>query len=414
MKLAISVFILLLNYNLLHVSLWEHSRGSFNFSDVGLFCTLFYVFYLILFNRKIFINRFSLSIIILLFLVVFHIPYAVLKYDIRNIDAIISSRKFLIYLNFFIFLDVFKTEKTIRRFMDIMIVISFISIVLGITNFLGINIIYRKEVADLEDPMIRYGIMRPYFPMYWGIVFTSIYSIALYFSKENCRWFHPLYMFISFGVILFRQTRMVIGCYCVVAGISLLKHLNKIKAWLLIGFGSLAVIIISMNIHTSAIYKEIYKQTKTEVTESTGSWGGRLEQFEIAWDLIKKNFLIGAGTSALRSNIEAYNYKTSNEIKKLVNYSLSADLGYAVWVKNFGLVGIALLIFIAKTAFVYIRNLKLKNIAPVFTEFARNYILYVAISFITLNHLGHSEGILFITIVMAILQSLHDNLNAEK
>lgn len=413
MKIIFGLVILLLNYKLLYIAPWVHIQGKFNLMDLSLLLTFGYVAYLLFFNRTVFFNRFSFLIFLLLFLVIFHIPYAVLKYSITYSDAIIASRKFFLYLNFFVFLDILKDEKDIRRLINCLIAISIISILLGLINYLGIKVLYNERWTPEDSQVIRSGVERAYFPAYWVIVFTSLYTLARYLHLKKVSPVYPLYTACSAGAIFFRQTRMVIGAYAIVAAFNIITRLNKRKAWILFAISGLAMVYLISNLHTSQIITSLYEKTDGELTETTGTWGARVEQFKVAWELFGKNTLLGSGSSALRTNIDAYHYKTHRDATRMVTYGYSADLGYATWMKNFGLAGLLVLFFLGFTAWKYNRRLVIAQIAPDIAGLINNYFIYVLISFITINHLGHHKGIPLITIAMAILQSLHSKLEVD-
>ena len=387
---------------------WVHREGNFNTMDIAIFILVIWFVYIVFFKKKLLINFFSVVIIFLLFFVGFHIPYAMIQYGIDFKDAFIASRVFLLYLSYYMFLDLFKDDKAIHHFMKWIMVMAIFSILTGFVNYFGPKILYH-ETATVAGARMRGGIIRAYFPAYWMVVFASIYSCTIFITSERIKGFPLMFFIISIGTIVFRQTRMVIGAYALVICSGAIKRLSNPRVLVLILFGFIGIISVLINIDKFEIVKLNIMKTEQELSDSSGSWGGRVEQFKTAWELIKEGFIFGTGSSALRSNAEAYNGMPLSKVRSLLRYSLHSDLGYAVWFKNFGLVGLVLLIFIGTNFVKKLKLMKKSNKIIEITNFAQNYLLYVSISFITLNHLGHSDGILLITCIMAMLQSSVSN-----
>jgi hypothetical protein len=360
--------------------------------------------FVVLFRRRLLKNSYSIMIVFLLIFVGFHIGYAVERFGVSLKNAAIGSRVFLVYLSYFMFLDLFDDEKMILRFLKWMMILALGAITVGLINYFGPEILYH-EWATEEGLRMRGGIVRAYFPAYWLVVYASLYAFSSFLGSERVRRFPLVFFFVSVGAIIFRQTRVIFGAYTLVAFFNVVKRLGSSRGVALAVLGFVALCVVVVNFDRLVILKSNIEKTRLEFAESVGSWGGRVEQFRIAWELIQEGPLFGNGTSALRSNIEAYTEVSRAQAQKIVRFSLHSDLGYAVWLKNFGFIGAVFLFILGVTLVRDLGKLGRGKQNREVVLFARNYILFVAISFVTINHLGHSDGIALFCSTMAMIQS---------
>jgi O-antigen ligase len=404
MKLFLVLVIIFFNYRMFYLAPWAHQKGSFNTMDLAILMILFWMVYILIFKRKLLLNAYSFMIIFLLFLVGFHIPFAVMNFEISFANAVIASRVFLLYLSYFVFLDIFTNDRAINIFLTWIMILSLFSIFAGLFNYYGYPIIHHDWATE-EGARMRGGIVRAYFPAYWMIAFASLYSFTIFLTSKRVKRFPLIFFVISIGTIVFRQTRIVIFSYALVACYSIIKRLSNPRAIFLVIVGFAGMTAVLLNLNEFVFIKTNIEYTQKEISESRGSWGGRAEQLQTAWELIQENPIFGTGSSALRSNPDAYSKMSTFKAKKLLRYSMHSDLGYAVWLKNFGIIGAFFLILLAIVFIKHLRFLRKSVVNLEIISFAYNYFLYVAISFMTLNHLGHSDGILLVTSVLAMVQS---------
>lgn len=415
MKVWFVTLILLLNYKLLYITPWVHIQGRFNMADIGIVLTFCYIFYIFIKKGSgFFANKFSIWILVLTLLVSLHIPIAMIKYHIHMSDGIIASRKFLLYFNFFIFLDLFEDESNIHKFFKILMFISIISIVLGIINYAGIKVLFNDRWTSEDFVVMRGGVERGYFPAYWVIVMTSIYSFTQYMYSDKYKLIHFCFIVVTSVCILLRQTRMIIGSYGIVVLANMFKNPVRSRTVLLIVIGFFLSIVLMSNYQVSSVMIKLYDKTEEEVSETSGTWGARVDQFETALTLFVDNPLIGSGASALRTNIEAYKYMNHYDAVRLVNYGYSADLGYATWLKNFGLIGVFMIIYLFVSLFCLNKKNKICGADKAITHFVNSYLFFLIISFVTINTLGHTEGIMLVTILMGLTQAMRNNLTRQE
>ena len=407
MKRYLALVLVLLNYKLLYLFPWVHLEGKFNITDVTIFLIVLWMVYLLAFRADVFFNHYAFLIFALLIVVGFHIPYAMIQYNITLKDAVIASRVYLLYLSYFVFLDLFEDKRAAEHFLNGILVISAVAVLIGLVNYIGPDLLHHRW-ATLEGQRMRGGIVRAFFPAFWLILYASLYAFSRFINNDRYSHGWLAFWVVSLGAVLFRQTRMIIGTYGVVAGMNLVRRMGKKRAWLVTGFGAACLLLVVLNLNQLSIARHMVDKTENELIQSSGSWGGRVEQLKTTWKLLSRHYLVGSGTSALRTNIEAYEGLDLERARELVAYAANSDLGYAVWLKNFGLFGAFLLMTWVCCILRDIRYLRQHVDMPGLIDFAANYLLYVAISFFTLNHLGKSDGIVLFTSVLAVLQMMRD------
>ena len=387
-------------------------EGKFNITDLTILLILLWIVYLVAFKARVFFNHYAFLIFALLIAVGFHIPYAMIHYNITLKDAVIASRIYLLYLSYFVFLDIFEDKRALKRFLNSIIIVSIFAVLIGLVDYFGPDLLHHRWAME-EGQRMRGGIVRTFFPAFWLILYASLYAFSQFINNDRFSHGWLVFWVVSLGAVFFRQTRMIIGTYGLVAGLNLIRRMEKKRGWLLMGLGAVGLLLVLANLNQFGIAKQMVDKTEKELTRSSGSWGGRVSQLTTTWELLSRHYLVGSGTSALRTNIEAYEGVDSERARQLVAYAANSDLGYAVWFKNFGLFGTFLLISWICFIFRDIRHMRQHAEAPGLTDFATNYLLYVAISFFTLNHLGKSDGIFLFTSILAVLQMMRIQVDAK-
>lgn len=293
-----------------------------------------------------------------------------------------------------------------------MMIFGIFSILLGITNYIGPEILHHSTATE-EGAKMRGGIVRIYFPAYWLIVYASLYSFTLFITSDRIKRFPLLFFIISIMAIIFRQTRVIIGTYGIIACFNIIRRMSSPQAKFLIFSGFFVFTGVLMNLDKFEFLKSNVEKTKIELTESSGSWGGRVDQLKTTWEIFQEGPLFGVGSSALRSNVEAYASMPHYKVKRIMRYSIQSDLGYPIWLKNFGLIGALYLFLLALILYKDLRLLKRNGQNPEITTFIGNYIFFILISFFTVNYLGQGEGIILFSSILAMIQSSTNNARKE-
>jgi hypothetical protein len=135
------------------------------------------------------------------------------------------------------------------------------------------------------------------------------------------------------------------------------------------------------------------------VTEQTGSAEGRMLQLETDMAVFMEHPFFGSGTVALRAD------RTNLGMTELAAIARKADLGYSHWLKHYGILGIAWLVWFYLALWTHARRAEkilTKNYRAL-SAFGFSYLIFFVVSFVTLNHLMFDNSILTVCLVCAVL-----------
>ena len=385
---------------------WSKIDGSFNTIDIGLF--LLAVSLVWLFFRKRFVgvfnNVFSVYLIFMLFMVVFHIFYANLRFNLSYFDSIIASRYNLYYFSYFFFLYVFESPEKFRRALNFMTYISIIIVGLSVVNYFGPVIFYHEWA---EGHYERMGIKRAFIPNMSMISFCAVWSLSDLFSKGTLNLSAGWKSGVMFAAHIFRQTRMrLMSIVLVLSMLAITKGnlKNRIVAVVVVVLGALAIFsAIKTNLLVG-----LFESTYHDVTQREGDWKGRLEYVE--WNLkeLMKSPIVGTGSSAVRASGKAYENLPAARKEYFRLLGKQTDLGYVIFIRNFGLVG---LIWLAGFFFSALRRTWIlmslcKDNNADLAIFCFYYMVFVLVTSITLNHFSISDSIFLNCFVLALIVRL--------
>jgi hypothetical protein len=157
---------------------------------------------------------------------------------------------------------------------------------------------------------------------------------------------------------------------------------------------------------TLVILSGLFASTVSDISEESGTWAPRISQIQFAFAQIREHLIFGTGGDALRG-IDSFAGGTFKSI------SYKADLGYLSFLKAYGLVGG----FWLTAFFIYffkglrtVRKTSLENV--LYLNFCAAYMLYVLVSFITINHFMYPSGIVSLMFVFALFVRVTQEKNA--
>ena len=406
-----NVFLLLLIFAAHHFfyigSFWYKS-GIFNIQDVGNLSIWIGVAGLFLFTtteyRRHLLNPISALIAAYLVIAVVSIFVAQAYYGQSLFDGLVAMRRQFYYLTFFLFFAILKDTARIKRFLDILVVLSFVLIGLAVLNYFGPTIFSHKWALGHGQ---RAGIVRAFIPGMWIINLSMFWTLAKWMESddkgEKRKALAATLMLLA--AIFFRQTRMrVLSASTVTAGILVVRRKWRAIALLVvIASASFAVLEIKTKENVIA---NAFTSAVTDVTRKTGTWPARARQLKDDFREFKKYPIMGSGTMAVRvpSALGGTRFQRS-----MFRVSDKADFGYSSWLKSYGLVG---LVWLALFAFVQLRmvlHVLRRSSGPdkMIAVFALSHLGHEAISFLTLNHLMLPEGIMMDMLTAAVIARLY-------
>jgi hypothetical protein len=319
--------------------------------------------------------------------------------------SIFAVRHLFYYCAFFVFLLMFDKLEEIYIILDIVSVLAFIAVVLSVVNYFGPTIFYHQWA---EGHSYRAGIERAFIPGMDLVSLAIFWQVVKWLEKIDSGIIgHRSACFLSIvflGALFFRQTRSrIVAVSFVLIGLLALKgRLRVIISFTVIVFVAWVVMEFHMR---ENIMSSSYTGVVEDISEKKGTWDDRIEQIEIDVREFFKFPILGNAAAAIRISPYTSNSARGRELAKI---SKMDDLGYTHWMKSFGIVGMVwLALFFAglwSSAFKAF-SLSSENNRSI-ALMCLSYLLYVMISFVTLNHLILPRRILPLCLIAALSQRL--------
>ena len=388
---------------------WSKIDGAFNTIDIGLFLLAASLVWLLFRKRLIgvFNNVFSVYLIFMVFMAVFHIFYANLRFSLSYFDSIIASRYNLYYFSFFFFLYVFERPDKFRRALRVMSYISIVIVGLSVVNYFGPVIFYHEWAAGHYE---RMGIKRAFIPNMSMVSFCAVWSLSDLFSKGTLNLSAGWKSGVMVAAHVFRQTRMrLLGILLVFSLMAITK--GKIKNRIVaVGVVVLGTVVILTALKNNLLV-ELFESSYHDITQKEGTWKGRMDYVD--WNLreLMKSPIVGTGSSAVRASGKTYENLPAARKEYFRLLGKQTDLGYVIFIRNFGLVG---LIWLAGFFFTALRRswtlmglCKDKNAD--LALFCFYYIVFVLVTSISLNYFSISDSIFLNCFVLALIIRLQQD-----
>ncbi|MDO8941097.1 MAG: O-antigen ligase family protein [Methylicorpusculum sp.] len=410
--LCIGVIIILSSTNFLDIGTKLNIIGVFNVIDIGLVLIVLGICSLILYKGvpRGFSNKYSLMIVLIVLMLITQVGLASIYYDYPIKDGLTAIRLYMYYLSFFYFYLVLSSYERIVLFLDWLSWIALIAFAIGLFNFFVFPIIEHKWS---EGHGIRSGVVRLYIPGMWLITFSAIWNLAKIIEKGVLKDKKTsLITILLIAAIILRQTRMnIAGVFTAMLGMFFIK--GRIGQMILM-ISVLAVMFTIVQFEAGVDFiGGQYEETIGDMKKKDGgSYSSRLIQFHSAIDEFAKHPILGSGAAAVRLD---YNLDIMRR-GKLNMLAAKADLGYASWIKSFGITGLTWLCYLF---FMLMRNGyrnkgNIENKGTPINLFVLGYTFYLIITYITLNSFMYPHGIVLIALLMAISARLTMNVNYKR
>ncbi|MES9905894.1 MAG: O-antigen ligase family protein [Sedimenticola sp.] len=399
--ILVSLFVIILCVNhFFNLVPWARVHGSFNSSDIGLLILVILLIFLLGSNKNkaCLKNGISYMVLAYLFMVTAQVANVSFNYGQSITDGLIASRHQLYYLSFFVFLMIFDSEKSIKQFLNFVMLIGVALCLAGLVNYFGVKIFYHKWA---EGHGVRAGVIRAFFSGMGVITFSLFWVISQWLVARKLGFSHKVSGILLILAHIMRQTRGTILTVFITV-VVMLVHEGKVK--ILIGLGIFIVAISSViSIYEGTnILIEPFTSAYEDISEGGGTWEPRLKQLETDVSVFMEHPVFGGGTYAIRLNTDG---KSLMELRQLTELHQNADLGYTHWIKSYGLVGgiwlICLYVLIGKHV-KYVMSSIAKQMKPV-ALMAAGYSFFVMLSFVTEPHFVWPDKILLICIALAMI-----------
>ena len=382
---------------------WWHKPGQFNVADFG--NALLWIF--VLFSpalarkRKEVFNPISALVIFYILFATFQIILAKFNYGQSLFDGLIGIRHQFYYLSFFAFLLLFDRVETIEKLLNLLVIMGIILVLLGVINYFGPKILYHRLVFAEK---IRSGITRAYIPGMAIVTLAALWSFIEWIHGKKITLTLSATIFLLAGHLL-RQSRMrFVGLISVMAlNLTFKKRWKPLLLLLLLSVGSFYLLEVKMQ---ERIITNIFSTAYTDVVKKKGTMKPRLDQMRIDFEEFKKHPLFGSGLAAIRWTTEGGGSRLQILMKDL---SYRSDLGYTHWIKFYGITGLIwLFLFFFFQGYYGLKVLRnTSGTAKLLAVFSTSYLLFVVVSFFTLNHLMFPWGITTVCLNAAIIVKLY-------
>jgi hypothetical protein len=289
--------------------------------------------------------------------------------------------------------------------MNWLTVLSVVLIAVALINYLGPTILHHKWA---EGHGVRSGITRALVPGLGIILFTGLWHLVRYVEENKPSLWPLAYFLLTYGLVIFRQTRGRIIALTAAVVLLLFNH-RRFKL-----LGGMVVLIAIVTAPLSLIMEkniilDLFGQAYEDMAENTGTWRARKLQIEDDWEVFKEHPYFGNGGIVLRLGGETGVRKTG----EVVFAAYGADLGYMHWLKFFGITGVVwMVLFIAMFYSRLVRIMKYPDTDKVMAKFSGYLFTYMVIAEVTLDFFTGPSGILMMCMTVAIM--LNSSGAAEK
>ncbi len=343
-------------------------------------------------------NFFTWYVIFYLLLILSQVSVAAFQYSQPVVEGLMEGRNQLYYVAFPLFLLAFSDSSTARNLMKAMsvlavviVLLAFVHYGLGVTAFRGMPE-YTGEVYE------RAGMIRVFLPGMNILMIGLLWQFWSYLRENRLFSVNLAMFFISFGGLMFRQSR---GRIIVAIAVLLLMMVSRKRYGTLAVVAALGVVVVVANLlFGSADNPVVYAFTSalSEVTgaETEGTWSDRVGQVTAAWDAFVSSFATGTGGLVITSDTKA-------QSSQLAAIAFEADLGYWTFVKFFGYWGILLLVGMMGGFYWYVLRCRKFGGADDMAQFAIYHFICILISLINITYLTKPGGIVMVCLTWALI-----------
>ena len=388
---TVLLLIVAISHNLFYLVPNYHIRGAFRLTDIGLLLSGLLLMGLLMRGTRVRVmNGASLLIIGYFLMLMLQVVLATVNYDQSIMSGLVAARHQFYYMLYFVFLLALDDDEKVEKFMKVLGLVTIGVVVASVLNYAGFRIFYHEQWGEGQGE--RSGIARAYIPAMNLIVLMFVWYLTRYVFSNQAWNRYGAGALLMFLALLFRQTRGRIIAASL-AALWVLFREGRLKAMAAVGSAAVILVVAVGLFLQQNVLVESYVTAYTDLAQGEGTWRGRSVTMQNAFEAFKEHPWVGSGLLVLRgSDFDA----------QAATYAYQGDLGYAHWLKNYGIVGVVWLL--ALYYIVWRRVLEARRLYPQdyvarFTEYAA---VQVAISLLTINYLVKIEGIFVICLLLAL------------
>jgi hypothetical protein len=398
------VYILLvvaITYKLFYLVPWAFVEGSFNLRDISLVLIWVGTGWLLFSGARYEALKHPLSLMVLvyLFLIAIHISLARFNYDQSLLNGIVAARNQFIYVAFFLYVLLLDTPESIARLLDYLSVMAVVVLLLSVVNYF-FPVVFHSWRTD-EWIVERGGIQRVFMPATPLMNLAAVWMMCRWVEADRQRWKYGLVVLILVAGHFFNQSRgPIFGVLAAILVIVVLKRrFAELRYMVLAAMlaGMVLAVVMPQNILLTPFTTAV-----EDVSTGTGSIKGRLVQLEHDVQEFMEHPWIGSGLVAIRSSKYG---GIGVDMGEMALSTRKHDLGYAHWMKMYGLAGIVWLAIVmyligSRSYRVFRNSSGLRNTLALF---AFAFFSFIAITGITLNHFLVPDRIIIFMLLAAVV-----------
>lgn len=373
-------------------------QGVFHIKDVGILLICLGILYSIFSTKRSYdlarlVNVFTYFMFFYLIFILLQVSLANIFYDQSLLSGLIRARVQLYYGSFFLFIMLIETRQDAEMLMKFLTVLSLILICLAVINYFGPTIYHHKWAVESG---IRSGIKRAFIPGISIILAVGLWHLVRYMNDDKASIWSFFFFLLSYAAVVFRQTR---GRVIALTITLLIVLVTKKRYKLFMGFACtmlISAVLLSATMEKNIFFTQ-FGLAYEEFTEKSGNWGARVEQIDVAWEIIKKHPFFGSGGLVIREGAG----KVTNA---MMWAAAGADLGYMNFLKYFGGTGalwmiLFILVFFAR----FFSLVKKPETHRVMADFSVYMFTYILIAEVTLDSFYRPGGIILLCLALAML-----------
>jgi len=342
-------------------------------------------------------NFFTWYIFFYLLLVLSQVSVAAFNYSQSIMDGIFAGRKQIYYLAFPIFLLALNEPNKARNFMKALSMLAFILILLSFVHYgLCITVFQGRFATEGSGLSERGGMVRVMLPGMNIVIIGLLWQFWSYLRENRLLSVNLAMFLVTTGGLMARLTR---GRIIAVSAVLLLMMVSRKRYGMLAAVAAIVLMVVVANLmFGSAENPIVYAFTSaiSDVTETEGTWSGRVQQVIAAWDAFVSSFATGTGGMVIGSDLKA-------ESSLLEAIAFEADLGYWVFIKFFGYWGILFLGGMIGGFYWYVLRCGKLGSADDMAQFAIYHFICILISMITITYLTKAGGIVMVCLTWALI-----------
>ena len=393
---AYLLLIVTMVHDLFHLSALSWVGHAFKPMDLGLILIGGGLAYYVLGLRQIkpLANFFTWWVIFYLLFIMVQVTIAAFKYSQPIVDGILQARHQFYYLSFPLFILALDDLQKVGIFMKALSALVVVIAISSIINYFGPTL-YDHERA--EGWGVRGGVVRAYVPAMSLLVMAAVWQFWAYLKDHRLFKGSLITFLLLYGTVVFRQTR---GRLIALTMTLLLMLVFKRRYGLLVaGVGvSLLGVALQGFLGDQSIVLNLAESAYTDISQTEGTWAGRMRQIQESWHVFTDNILTGSGGLVLRSetgHMDGWG--------DLFHVAFRTDLGYWTWLKFFGFPGILLLMVLLFAFYWYVLRCGTLGERGYFGQFAAYHFTCVLISMVTIPYMTNAADIVVLCLTWAVL-----------